>query len=140
MNDSYLEPQPGYAAATRGERDRCRRRSRLRRLRPDRAARDPRAEVGGARRISFDVSGTRPSVSRPLPARVRDRRRLHPPDASITSHGRGGEFFGPLIAFLWFFGVIDAVRQAKAINRGQLAEGGWAGDQAMKKATPEPAG
>ena len=53
---------------------------------------------------------------------------------ATTSHGRGGEFFGPLIAFLWFFGIIDAVRQAKAINRGQLAEGGWAGDQAMKKA------
>src|SRR4029450_8010304 len=53
---------------------------------------------------------------------------------SITSHGRGGEFFGPLIAFLWFFGIIDAVRQAKAINRGQLAEGGWAGGQVMTQA------
>ncbi|HEY4230150.1 MAG TPA: hypothetical protein VGO79_08250 [Thermoanaerobaculia bacterium] len=53
---------------------------------------------------------------------------------AFTSHGRGGEFFGPLIALIWFFGIIDAVRQAKAINRGQLAEGGWAGDQAMKKA------
>ncbi len=53
---------------------------------------------------------------------------------SLTSHGRGGEFFGPLIAFLWFFGVIDAVRQAKAINRGQLAEGGWAAEAQLKKA------
>ena len=51
---------------------------------------------------------------------------------SLTSHGRGGEFFGPLIAFLWFFGVIDAVRQAKAINRGQLAESGFAPEQQLK--------
>ena len=41
----------------------------------------------------------------------------------MTSHGGPGEFFGPLIAFVWFFGIIDAVRQAKAINRGQLARG-----------------
>lgn len=53
---------------------------------------------------------------------------------SLTSHGRGGAFFGPMIAFVWFFGIIDAVRQAKAINRGQLAEGGWAGEQQVKKA------
>ena len=53
---------------------------------------------------------------------------------SLTSHGRGGEFFGPMIAFLWFFGVIDAVRQAKAINRGQLAEAGFAGEQQLKAA------
>jgi hypothetical protein len=53
---------------------------------------------------------------------------------SLTSHGRGGEFFGPMIAFVWFFGIIDAVRQAKAINRGQLAEGGWAGEVQLKKA------
>jgi len=44
---------------------------------------------------------------------------------SLASHGRG-EFFGPLIAFVWFFGVIDAVRQAHAINRGYVAEGGFA--------------
>jgi hypothetical protein len=54
---------------------------------------------------------------------------------TLTSHGRGGEFFGPLIAFLWFFGVIDAVRQAKAINRGHLAEAGWAGEAQLKIAT-----
>jgi hypothetical protein len=59
---------------------------------------------------------------------------------ATTSHGRGGEFFGPLIAFLWFFGVIDAVRQAKAINRGQLAEAGWAGDEVMKKAVSSGTG
>jgi len=53
---------------------------------------------------------------------------------ALTSHGRGGEFFGPLIAFIWFFAIIDAVRQAKAINRGQLAEAGFAGEQQLKMA------
>ena len=53
---------------------------------------------------------------------------------SLTSHGRSGEFFGPMIAFLWFFGIIDAVRQAKAINRGQLAEAGFAGERQLKAA------
>ncbi len=53
---------------------------------------------------------------------------------ALTSHGSGGEFFGPLIAFIWFFGIIDAVRQAKAINRGQLAESGFAGEQQLKTA------
>ena len=53
---------------------------------------------------------------------------------AFTSHGRGGEFFGPLIAFVWFFGVIDAVRQAKAINRGQLAESGLAAPAQLKAA------
>src|SRR5262244_3930108 len=53
---------------------------------------------------------------------------------ALTSHGRGGEFFGPLIAFIWFFGIIDAVRQAKAINRGQVAESNFAGSEAAMKA------
>ena len=53
---------------------------------------------------------------------------------ALTSHGHGGEFFGPLIAFIWFFGIIDAVRQAKAINRGQIAESGFAGSEAAIKA------
>jgi hypothetical protein len=53
---------------------------------------------------------------------------------ALTSRGHGGEFFGPLIAFIWFFGIIDAVRQAKAINRGQIAESGFAGtDSAIVK-------
>jgi hypothetical protein len=52
----------------------------------------------------------------------------------MTSHGRAGEFFGPLIAFVWFFAIIDAVRQAKAINRGQLAESGYAGEQQLRRA------
>lgn len=53
---------------------------------------------------------------------------------ALTSHGRGSEFFGPLIAFVWFFAIIDAVRQAKAINRGQLAEAGFAGESQLKAA------
>jgi hypothetical protein len=46
---------------------------------------------------------------------------------ALASHGSAGDFFGPLVAFIWFFGLIDAVRQARAINRGQLAESGLAG-------------
>ncbi len=53
---------------------------------------------------------------------------------AMTSHGGPGEFLGPVIAFIWFFGVIDAVRQARAINRGQLAEAGFAGEQQIKAA------
>ncbi len=52
----------------------------------------------------------------------------------MTSHGGPGEFFGPIVAFIWFFGIIDAVRQAKAINRGELAEAGFAGQQQLKRA------
>jgi hypothetical protein len=44
---------------------------------------------------------------------------------SLSAHGHGG-FFGPLVAFTWFFAVIDAVRQAHAINRGYVTEGGYA--------------
>ncbi|MGH9367301.1 MAG: hypothetical protein ACRD3M_06480 [Thermoanaerobaculia bacterium] len=53
---------------------------------------------------------------------------------SLTSHGRGPEFFGPMLGFLWFFGIIDAVRQAKAINRGQTVESGFAGAPQVRKA------
>ena len=52
----------------------------------------------------------------------------------LSSHGRGGEFFGVLVAFVWFFGIIDAVRQAKAINRGQVAESGFAPEGQIRKA------
>ena len=45
-----------------------------------------------------------------------------------------GDFFGPLIAFIWFFAIIDAVRQAKAINRGAAIEGGFAGPAQLGKA------
>lgn len=47
---------------------------------------------------------------------------------------RAGEFFGPLVAFVWFFGIIDAVRQAKAINVGQVAEGGFAPEKQIRRA------
>lgn len=53
----------------------------------------------------------------------------------MTSHGGPGEFFGPIVAFVWFFAIIDAVRQARAINRGELAEAGFAGEQQLRKAT-----
>jgi hypothetical protein len=52
----------------------------------------------------------------------------------LTSHGRAGEFFGPIIAFIWFFGIIDAVRQAKAINGGYVETGGLASEKALMKA------
>lgn len=53
---------------------------------------------------------------------------------SIAMAHRAGEFFGPLIAFIWFFGVIDAVRQAKAINTGRVAEGGFAPTPQLRRA------
>ena len=52
----------------------------------------------------------------------------------MTSHGGPGEFFGPVVAFIWFFAIIDAVRQAKAINRGELAEAGFAGQPQLRRA------
>ncbi len=52
----------------------------------------------------------------------------------MTSHGGPGEFFGPLIAFVWFFAIIDAVRQANAINRGEVAAEGFAPEQQLRKA------
>ena len=48
----------------------------------------------------------------------------------FNSHGRMAVLSGPATAFLWFFAIIDAVRQAKAINSGRLAEGGWAPETA----------
>ena len=53
---------------------------------------------------------------------------------SIAFAERRGDFFGPLIAFIWFFAIIDAVRQAKAINRGAVAESGFAGPAQLRKA------
>ncbi len=48
---------------------------------------------------------------------------------------RHGEFFGPLNFFVWLFAIIDAVRQAKAINRGYAAESGLASPEQLRKAT-----
>src|SRR2546422_11175153 len=42
----------------------------------------------------------------------------------FNSHGRMAVLSGPATAFLWFFAIIDAVRQAKAINRGYVSESG----------------
>ncbi len=42
-----------------------------------------------------------------------------------SAHGRG-HFFGPMIAFIFFFAIIDAVRQAHAINRGYVIAPGFA--------------
>ena len=53
---------------------------------------------------------------------------------SFASHGRG-EFFGPAIAFVWFFSIIDAVRQAHAINRGYVADTGYAPAPQLKRAS-----
>lgn len=44
----------------------------------------------------------------------------------FNSHGRTAHLSGPVTAFVWFFAIIDAVRQAKAINRGSVAESGFA--------------
>ncbi|HZI65428.1 MAG TPA: hypothetical protein VFF17_02580 [Thermoanaerobaculia bacterium] len=41
-------------------------------------------------------------------------------------HGSIAPLFGLGIAFTWFFGIIDAVRQAKAINAGSVDAGGLA--------------
>lgn len=51
----------------------------------------------------------------------------------MSAHGRR-PFFGPVIAFVWFFAIIDAVRHAKAINRGYVAETGFARDQTLRRA------
>jgi hypothetical protein len=44
----------------------------------------------------------------------------------FNSHGRMAPLSGPATAFLWFFAIIDAVRQAKAINSGSVNPGGLA--------------
>jgi hypothetical protein len=44
--------------------------------------------------------------------------------------GHMAPLFGLGIAFVWFFGIIDAVRQAKAINSGYIDAGGLAASEA----------
>jgi hypothetical protein len=51
----------------------------------------------------------------------------------FNSHGRIAVLSGPATAFLWFFGIIDAVRQAKAINRGFVSESGFATEARILK-------
>jgi hypothetical protein len=53
----------------------------------------------------------------------------------FNSHGRIAVLSGPATAFVWFFGIIDAVRQAKAINRGFVAESGFATVAQIRKAS-----
>jgi hypothetical protein len=51
----------------------------------------------------------------------------------FNSHGRIAVLSGPATAFLWFFAIIDAVRQAKAINRGFVSESGFATEAQIRK-------
>jgi hypothetical protein len=51
----------------------------------------------------------------------------------FNSHGRIAVLSGPATAFLWFFGIIDAVRQAKAINRGFVSESGFATEAQIRR-------
>jgi len=53
---------------------------------------------------------------------------------AFNSHGRMAALSGPATAFVWFFAIIDAVRQAKAINRGSVAESGFAPAAQLRKA------
>src|ERR1700693_1239206 len=53
----------------------------------------------------------------------------------FNSHGRIAVLSGPATAFLWFFAIIDAVRQAKAINRGYVTESGFATEALIHKAS-----
>jgi hypothetical protein len=53
----------------------------------------------------------------------------------FNSHGRIAVLSGPATAFLWFFAIIDAVRQAKAINRGFVSESGFATEAQIRKAS-----
>jgi F0F1-type ATP synthase assembly protein I len=57
----------------------------------------------------------------------------------FASH-RGEHFFGPLIAFIWFFAIIDAVRQAHAINRGHVTEAGFVAEPQLRRAMTGSAG
>ena len=47
---------------------------------------------------------------------------------------------GPATFFLVVFAIIDAVRQAKAINAGRLTEGGWAPEEQIRRASQGTAG
>src|SRR6202162_781299 len=53
----------------------------------------------------------------------------------FNSHGRIAVLSGPATAFLWFLAIIDAVRHAKAMNRGYVAESGFATATQLRKAS-----
>jgi hypothetical protein len=56
--------------------------------------------------------------------------------------GHMAPLFGLGIAFVWFFGIIDAVRQAKAVNSGYVESGGLAASEraALSRAQESMAG
>ena len=58
----------------------------------------------------------------------------------FNSHGRISHFTGPVTAFVWFFAIIDAVRQAKAINAGHVSEGGLAPAKQLARGSQGTAG
>lgn len=53
----------------------------------------------------------------------------------LNAHGRIAPLSGPATAFVWFFAIIDAVRQAKAINRGYVVETGFAPEPRLRRAS-----
>jgi len=53
--------------------------------------------------------------------------------------GRTAPLLGMGIAFVWFFGIIDAVRQSKAINSGYVEAGGLASPERVVRKAPESA-
>ena len=57
--------------------------------------------------------------------------------ATDRFHGNIAPLFGLGIAFTWFFGIIDAVRQAKAINSGYVDVGGLAASEGVVRVKRE---
>jgi hypothetical protein len=57
--------------------------------------------------------------------------------ATDRFHGNVAPLFGLGIAFTWFFGIIDAVRQAKAINSGYVDVGGLAASEGVVRVKRE---
>jgi hypothetical protein len=54
----------------------------------------------------------------------------------FNSHGRMAPLSGPATFFVWFFAIIDAVRQAKAINSGLIDTGGLAASERVALSRP----
>ena len=54
----------------------------------------------------------------------------------FNAHGRMAPLSGPATAFVWFFAIIDAVRQAKAINSGLIDTGGLAASERRALSRP----
>ncbi|MEO8348698.1 MAG: hypothetical protein ABI610_07285 [Acidobacteriota bacterium] len=57
--------------------------------------------------------------------------------ATDRFHGNVAPLFGMGIAFTWFFGIIDAVRQSKAINAGYVNAGGLAASERVARVKRE---